>query len=223
MGTETAIVGRVVRGMLLLGLAGCYGKAAKNAGQALEDVVTIEYDQTTNFDGYLFDDPFNPSIGGTVTSIVTNDPQDKGPAVWAVYNICSVTVPKSRSFTFKRSKLNVNHQNTQFFAADLASFTFRTDTGVETGSTIPAHFRTETQLGNDSDPIPAGSKSASARRYLIFVRLPDQSSDPYSYPLRLFYDEQDVLMVSRNQDVAPPSQTPLTSGMLRRDCRPARK
>jgi hypothetical protein len=180
--------------------------------QGLSKAVLMDYDQTTNFRQYEFQQPVHYiqwGGGSSETGIegyFSGSPVVKG--FWATFIICNVRNEGSaaENFPFKMENFYVTYDGQDHFYKPLAPYTF--SSYPNNMSTIPGpitsqvnqFFRQETNLGPETDTFQKNSYAPSVNyRFAIYVIKTSPGGVATDTPLSLRYKDYPNIMNNRNQ------------------------
>jgi hypothetical protein len=199
--------------------------------QGLSKAVLMDYDQTTNFRKYEFQQPVHYIQWGGgasesgIEGYFPGSPTVKG--FWATFIICNVRNEGSaaENFPFKMENFYVTYDGQDHFYKPLAPYTFSSHTqnlspNPAITSQVNQYFRHETNLGPENDTFQANSYAPSVNyRFAIYVVKTSPGAVPTDMPLSLRYKNYPNIMNNRNQ--LPQSRLmPTKAGDLANVCRP---
>jgi hypothetical protein len=208
---------------LLIALSGC---ASLKAG--LNKAVLMDYDQVNNFRYYEFESGINWVNQWGVPSSEEKGIQGKS-GFWATFVICSLRNEgsKAQAFPYNVSKFYVVYDGKKHHYQPLKPGAYESIPQLLPGhdvvnSIANEKFRTETQLGPDTNVFQKGYYPTVNYRFAIYVTKSSPGFIDASVPLSLEYDGYPNVLIPRNQ---PPVMEllPTKRSDLRTTCRPPAK
>lgn len=226
---SSALTARAVALSALLLTGGC-----ETLFEGLNQAVTIDYDHSLNFQSYRFEESVISEPDNEDWTTIVGLPNVGGQGVWMVYNICAFgnTAPDAQDFTYLLSSFFVEFQNQQFFYnPTMAAFTYENAQGLPATlgdiDEVGMQFREETQLGNDTDQVLAGTNFTAPTRIAIYVTFRGIVMNGVDLELPLRFGPTPPIphiMEPRNQTPAKRDYNPVTMKThLPTVCRPPRQ
>lgn len=215
--------------IVLIAVASC--KSDCTVDDNLSEVILFDYDQVNNFRTYYFERPI-PWPVGTGQKL---EPGIKGVGhngtplgFWVTYVICSLRneASKAKPFNYDVHKFFVEFEGKKFFYQPLTAFTYQSDPGslsatAAANDLVNPQFRTETQVGPDTETFQKGFNATLNYRFSIYVTKSLEGPVDPSKEINLRYEGHPNIPTNRNQP--PKVEDPTFRGHLLTVCRPPAK